>query len=122
MEFKVMTDENMANAVAEQLVKKGVNAIRLLDVLPHGTLDPELLEYCHQHGYALVTLDERIKGHIQDRHTEGKEHAGVFIGANLSDTQKIGVVVNFIVFINDSINIGAATTENDVYNQVIYID
>lgn len=122
MKFMVMTDENVANAVAEQLVKKGVEAIRLLDILPQGTLDPEILEYCHEQGYALITLDERLKGHVNDRHAEGKEHAGVFIGANLPDARKIGAIVNFIVFINDSINEDAATVENDVYNQVIYID
>jgi hypothetical protein len=40
MTFKVMTDEQVPNAVAEQLVKKGLDAVRLIDNLPQGTTDP----------------------------------------------------------------------------------
>ncbi|MEO1289789.1 MAG: DUF5615 family PIN-like protein [Chloroflexota bacterium] len=116
-----MTDENMPNVVSEQLAKKDVDVVRLIDVLPSGTKDPKVLEYCYNENYALVTFDENIREHINDRALEHKEHAGIFIGAGLQNPNGIGVVVNFIVFFDRAIRQQAATVENDVYNQVIYI-
>lgn len=121
--FMVMADEHLANAIVQQLNQKGVQAVRLIDHLPTGTPDPEVLEYCHQHGYALITLDEPMRGHIQDRLDQDLEHAGVFMGTNkLQGTQGIGTIVNFIVFFSEAIATGAATVANDVYNEIIQID
>lgn len=120
--FMVMADEHLANAVVEQLNQKGVNAVRLIDYLNAGTPDPEVLEFCHQHGYALITLDKRIRGHIQARTNDGLEHAGVFIGTeDLQGINRIGIIVNLIVFYNEAIMAGAATVADDVYNKVIPI-
>lgn len=122
VEFMVMTDEHLANAIAQQLTQKGVNTVRLIDHLPAGTPDPEVLEYCHHHGYALITLDEHIQGHINKRLTDGNEHAGVFIGrSHLQGDKGIGTIVNFIAFYHNTIQEGAATVEDDVYNQTIFI-
>lgn len=121
MTLKIMTDENIPNAVTTQLVKNGVEAIRLIDGLPEGTPDPDVLEYCHQHGYIFLTMDTSITKHIDDRVNEGKEHAGVFIGVRaLQISGGIGVIVSEIVFFNDAIENDAATLEADVYNQVRY--
>ena len=120
--FVVMADEHLANAVVEQLNQKGVYAVRLIDYLQAGTPDPEVLEFCFQHSYALITLDKRMRGHIQARANDGLEHAGVFIGTeDLQGTKGIGIIVNFIVFYHEAIMIGAATVANDVYNKVIPI-
>ncbi len=120
--FKVMADEHVANALVQQLNEKGVHAVRLIDHLPTGTPDPEVLAYCHQQRYALITLDEPMRGHIQDRLDKGLEHAGVFIGTNkLQGTKGIGKIVNLIVFYHEAIATGAATVTDDVYNKVIPI-
>jgi hypothetical protein len=64
-----------------------------------------------------------MRGHVANRFSAGKDHAGVFLGnRNLQGTNGIGTIVNLIVFYNDAINEGAATVENDVYNQVIDIE
>lgn len=121
--FKVMTDEHLANAISKQLTQKSVHTVRLIDVLPTGTPDPEVLEYCHIHGFSLITLDERMRGHAETRHMDDKEHAGVFIGTNrLQGDKGIGTIVNFIAFYDEAIKSGAASLVDDVYNQVIYID
>ena len=80
MDFKVMTDEHITNAVSEQLISKGISAVRLIDLLPEGTPDPEVLEYCHTHGYSLITLDEPMRGHINQRTFGGKEHSAYLLG------------------------------------------
>lgn len=122
MEFKVMTDEHVANAVSEQLIQKNVEAIRLIDVLDSSTPDPEVLEYCHEHGYALITLDRGMDGHAKARVNAGSEHAGIFIAAKVQGTAHIGIIVNFITLYNEAIKESAASVENDVYNKVIYVD
>lgn len=120
--FAVMTDEHVANAIYEQLKQRDVQIVRLIDSLPTGTPDPDVLEYCHQHNYALITLDERIQGHIKERLENGDEHAGVFIGgSHLQGSKGIGIIVNFIAFYHDMIQEGAATVEDDVYNQIVFI-
>lgn len=122
MLFMVMTDEHLANAIVQQLMAKGVNAVRLIDHLPVGTPDPDVLAYCHQHGYSLITLDKRMMGHLTARIAKGLEHGGVFIGTqDLQGSKGIGVIVNFIVFYHESIVAGAATVEDDVYNRIITI-
>jgi hypothetical protein len=121
--LKILADENIVNAVVQQLVKNGVDAIRLIEVLAESTLDPDVLEYCHEHGFALVTHDKSIRSHLTTRTNEGKEHAGVFIaGTHLQGTKGIGTIVNFIVFYNDTINAGAATLKDDVYNMIMDIN
>jgi hypothetical protein len=71
--------------------------------------------------YAIVTLDKNMMQHITARAKTGKEHSGVFIGIDLRGAAQVGVIVNFIVMYADAIKDGAATVEEDVYNQVIYI-
>lgn len=121
-QFMVMTDEHLANAIVEQLIRKGVDAVRLIDHLPTGTPDPDVLEYCHEQGYALITLDEPMRGHIHARSQQSLDHAGVFIGTKeMQGAGSIGTIVNFIVFFNEAIENGAATVEDDVYNRIIPI-
>lgn len=119
-QLMLMTDEHVANAISEQLLQKGIHVVRLIDVLAVGTPDPEVIEYCYQHGYALITLDERIRSHFNKRINDGKEHAGVFIGSHaLQGTKGIGSIVNFIAYYDEAIKAGAGTVENDVYNRII---
>jgi predicted nuclease of predicted toxin-antitoxin system len=120
--FLVLTDENISNAVAEQLKKRGVDAERVIDLLPEGTDDDALLEYAYQHGYTIVTHDERIKSHVGQRVAEGKTYCGVIIAAHdLQGTNGIGRIVGYLAELNEFIEGGAATLENDVYNRINYI-
>lgn len=121
-EFKLLADENIAGAVIEQLTKGSVEIHRVSDFLPEGTPDPDMLEFAHKNGYALLTHDERITQHIADRHKEGKEHGGVFVaGHHLQGQTGIGTIVKFITEYAELIVVGAATVQNDVHNQIIYV-
>jgi hypothetical protein len=120
--FLVLTDENISNAVAEQLKKRGVDAERVIDLLPEGTDDDALLEYAYEHGYSIVTYDKRIRKHIDKRVSEGNDHCGVFIAPeDLQGDIGIGRIVEFLTEFNELVNGGAATLHDDVYNQIIYI-
>jgi predicted nuclease of predicted toxin-antitoxin system len=120
--FHILTDENVNNAVSEQLRKRGVDATRVIDVVPAGTKDDDLLEYAYQHGYSIVTHDERIRKHVEKRLASGKEHCGVFIaGDNFQGEDGIGRIVEFVADYDALIKAGAASLQNDVYNHSIYI-
>ncbi|MEM9954086.1 MAG: DUF5615 family PIN-like protein [Chloroflexota bacterium] len=120
--LKIMTDEHISKVISQQLIQKGVDTVRLIDMLPAGTPDPDVLEYCYQHGTTLLTLDEHMRKHITARQNEGKDHAGVFMGGHhLQGNIGIGTIVNFVVFYREAINIGAATLDDDVYNTVTTI-
>jgi predicted nuclease of predicted toxin-antitoxin system len=118
----VLIDENMSNAVAEQLRKRGVDVTRVIDILPTGTKDDPLLEYAYQHGYSLVTHDQRIRKHIDKRFAAAKEHCGVFIaGDEVQGEDGVGRIVAFVAEYDELIKGGAASLEDDVYNQSLYI-
>ena len=121
-EFKLLADEHIAGAVIDQLNGKDVDIRRVIDILPEGTPDPDLLEFAHENGYALLTHDEHITRHLAARQQDGKAHGGVFIaGQLLQGKGGIGTIVKFIAEYNELIEGGAATVQGDVYNQIIYI-
>jgi predicted nuclease of predicted toxin-antitoxin system len=122
LKFLVLTDENMENAISEQLKKRGIDASRAIDVLPVGTKDDELLEYAFQHGYSIVTYDKNIASHIDSRLDAGKKYAGVFIATEkLQGGKGVGLIIDFIADYDALIKGGAASVEDDVYNRTIYI-
>jgi hypothetical protein len=120
--FMIITDEQIAMAVVIQLRKQGVFVERVEDTVGKGTPDPEILEYAFAKGYTLLTHDERIVGHVTDRLDAGNNHAGVFIAPNhLRGSKGIGSLVAEMAFWHEAITSGAATLQDDVYNQIKYI-
>ena len=120
--LKLLADENIAAAVIDQLAGKGVEIRRVSHVQPQGTLDPDVLAYAHENGYALLTHDEQITRHIVTWHKDGKGHGGVFIaGHHLQRGRGIGIIVTFILEYHELIVAGVGTVRDDVYNQSIYI-
>ena len=120
--FKLLADENIAVAVIDQLIGRDIDITRVRHVMSEGTPDPELLEYAHENGYALLTHDQKITRHIAARHREGKGHAGVFIaGKHLQGEHGIGTIVKSILEYHALIVAGAGTVQDDVDNHVNYI-
>jgi len=84
--------------------------------------DPDILEYAFQNGYTILTHDKKIQTHINDRIAEGKNHCGVFIALdNLQGDRGVGRIVAEVTFWHDAIQSGAASLQEEVYNQVIWI-
>lgn len=120
--LRILTDENVSKTVTDQLRAKGVDANRLIDHMPEGTPDPDVLEFAHENGFALLTHDESITKHITDRVNEGKDYTGVIIAPNhLQGPKGIGKIVTKIVELDTEIKQGSKTVEDTVYNQLKYI-
>ncbi|MEL6407650.1 MAG: hypothetical protein AAFR81_24970 [Chloroflexota bacterium] len=102
--------------------KNGVEVIRVTEILPEGTPDPDVLETAYQDGYALLTHDERITKHIADRVNAGKDYAGVFIAVHhLQGMKGVGKIVTELTQFDAEIKAGTKTIADNVYNQLIYI-
>jgi hypothetical protein len=121
-QFKILTDEHIAGGVVQQLRKNGVMVERVEDTVGKGTPDPDVLEYANQHGYTLLTHDESIVAHITNRLNSGSNHCGVFIAPNqFRGSKGIGRIVDYVTEWHELIIGGAASLQNDVYNQVNYV-
>ena len=120
--LKLRAEENIAVAVIDQLIGRDIDITRVRHVMSEGAPDPDLLEYAHENGYALLTHDQKITRHIAARHREGKGHAGVFIaGRHLQGEHGIGTIVTSILEYHALIAAGARTVQDDVDNHVNYI-
>jgi hypothetical protein len=121
-QFRILTDEHIAGAIVQQLRNNGVDVARVEDTIGKGTPDPDVLEYAYQHGYTFLTHDEAIVAHTTSRLNSGKSHAGVFIAPNhLRGKKGIGPVVEYVTEWHEVIAAGAATLQDEVYNQVNYV-
>lgn len=116
----VLADEDIENAVSEQLTKRGIEAKCVSDVLPIGIDDNTLLEYAYQHSYTIITIYHDIAQQITKRISEGKNYSGVFVADKYLEGG-IGYIIDFIADYDKLIKGGAASLQDDVYNQTIYI-
>ena len=121
--FRILADVNIMAAVVEQLRLRGVEADRLVDLLPQDTKDPDILQFAYDNGYTIVTHDKRMTGHVKDRTSAGKQFLGVFIALDhLQGPDGIGSIVEELVFWHEAIVAGAASVQNDVYNEIRWIN
>jgi predicted nuclease of predicted toxin-antitoxin system len=122
MGFKILADTNMPFAVVEQLRLRGVEAEYLIHLLPENTKDPDILEYAYENGFTIITYDKKIQSHVNERAEAGKEHPGVFIALDhLQGSHGIGKIVEELGLWHEAIAGGAASLEDEVYNQVRWI-
>lgn len=60
--MKVLCDEHVPPAVVNALRSEGVDTATVADALEPGTADADLLAYCVDHGYVLLTNDSDFVG------------------------------------------------------------
>jgi predicted nuclease of predicted toxin-antitoxin system len=118
--IRFFTDAHIPRTIVTQLQQKGVDILRCEDAGMKYAKDESLLEYATQEGRTLVTCDEDFFRLVVQWREAGKNHAGiVYI---VSEKQGIiGVIVKELLFLHQAIEGGAASLQEDVYNQVLYI-
>ena len=84
MILKYLIDENVDPTYTNQLRRLKpdlfVLAIGELTAPPRGTLDPEILCWCEEHGFILVTNNRKsMPAHLNDHLTEGRHIPGIFV-------------------------------------------
>ncbi|MBI5932012.1 MAG: DUF5615 family PIN-like protein [Chloroflexi bacterium] len=119
---KFYTDAHIATSVATQLRKQGIDIVRCQEVGLTKVDDETHLAFAAEQERTIITLDEdflRIHGEWQ---TIGKAHAGIlYIPSEYQGDRAIGSIVKEVLFWYEAIVEGAATLEEDLYNQVIFV-
>jgi predicted nuclease of predicted toxin-antitoxin system len=118
--IRYFTDAHIPKSVVTQLRQHGVDIIRCEDIGMKYAKDEAQLEYATKEGRTLVTCDEDFFRLAAQWREAGKHHAGiVYI---VSEKQGIiGVIVKELLFLHQAVEGGAASLQDDIYNQTLYI-
>ena len=94
MAFRFLIDEDTDPNTVLELRSRGHEAVAVRDVdeLGTGTLDPEIIEYAREHDYAVLTSD---KGFVPPANREGV--AVIFCQDDDLRPKEIGVLVDELV-------------------------
>lgn len=120
--LKFYTDTHVSKAVAVQLREMGVDIIRCEEVDMATASDLAHLEYAVRDGRTMVTRDADFLRLHAKWLAEGKPHSGImFLEDHLQGKGSVGTVVKVLFDYHELVLGGAATMENDIANQVIFI-
>ena len=117
MSLKYLLDENVEPSYKTQLARRNFEIIMWVvgepGVPPRGTLDPEILLWCEEHGFVLVTNNRAsMPGHLRDHINEGRHIPGIFtLGENMS----LGENINQLIFIAE------ASFDDEYCDQIVYL-
>jgi hypothetical protein len=95
MALKYLMDENVTPIYATQLRRKRPDlviwAVGDIGTPPKSTLDPDILIWCEENGFILVTNNRKsMPVHLADNMAEGRHIPGIFIlNSDLSIGQNI---------------------------------
>ena len=117
--IRFYTDTHMARAVAVQLRLRGVDVVRCEEVGLAEVSDQEHIAYAVENSRAMVTHDQGFTAHHREWLAQGNHHAGIFLITK--DKDNIGMIVSTLVFWHEAIRDGAATLEDVVNDQLIFI-
>lgn len=120
--LKFYTDTHIAKAVAIQLRIRGVDIVRCEEVGLAEANDITHLEYATSQGRAMVSRDADFLRHHVEWQARGRRHGGIFfVQDHLQGERAVGVIVHILYDYYELVSGGAATVEQDIANQVIYI-
>ena len=116
-EIRYLMDENVNPLLRRELLRREPNLVvwqvGLLGSPEYGTLDPEILIWCEENEFLLVTNNRKsMPVHLQDHLAEGRSATGIF---TLNAAMTIGETVDELILI------AAATSADDYQNQIIYL-
>ncbi|MBD6617309.1 hypothetical protein FNW02_16110 [Komarekiella sp. 'clone 1'] len=116
MTLKYLLDENVDKVYKRQFVQRNPTLIMWVvgdpGAPPRGTLDPEILRWCEEHNFLLVTNRTSIPGHLAEHVAQERHTPGIFI---LNDKLTIGQTIDELILI-------AQAPFNDEYqNQIVHL-
>jgi hypothetical protein len=119
--LRFFTDTHIPKQVAIQLRNQQTEVIRCQDVGLQDAKDEVLLDYAIDNNCAMLSLDDDFpKLHL--RYSQiGKTHKGIFYGAMSQFQGQVGSIVSFCAMYAELIEGDAGTLENDIHNQLIYL-
>lgn len=115
----------MTPYIALALRNNGIKAISIheLGLANQGFRDDPLMELAVSREETLLTLDDDFLGIHAQWQEDGRKPFGIFYGPTnkYQHPGAIGTILHFCMTMDELIDGGAGTLEDDIYNQVIYI-
>ena len=116
-EIRYLLDENVNPILRSALLRKRPNLtvwqVGMLGTPALGTLDPEILFWCEENDFILVTNNRKsMPVHLTDHLATGRRAAGIFI---LNAEMNVGETVDELVLI------AAASSAEEYQAQIIYL-
>ncbi|MBC6478789.1 MAG: DUF5615 family PIN-like protein [Hormoscilla sp. GM7CHS1pb] len=117
MSLRYLLDENVEPSYKTQLARRNSEIIMWVvgepSAPPRGTLDPEILLWCEEYGFVVVTNNRAsMPGHLRDHINEGRHVPGIFIlGKNLSFGQNL----------EELIFLAEASFDDEYRDQIIHL-
>lgn len=102
-------DENVSNAIADGLRRRGIEVTTTAEAGLIGATDEEQLEYAHQAGRVVVTMDNDLLR----LHAQGMPHSG--IAYCRQGARSIGQMLRALILIHESI------TAEEAFEQVLFL-
>ncbi len=117
MTLKYLLDENVNPAYKIQLTRNSPDLVMWVVGEPNtparGTLDPQILNWCDEYGFVLVTNNRKsMPTHLADYIAEGNHIPGIFI---LNTKLSMGENIDELVFLAE------ASFESEYQDQIIYL-
>lgn len=117
MTLKYLLDENVNPLYKTQLTRQNADIVIWAVGEPHappkGTLDPEILIWCEDHNFVLVTNNRTsMPVHLVDHINQGRNVPGIFI---LNEKLSIGENLDELIFLSK------ASFDDDYQNQIVHL-
>lgn len=112
-EIRYLLDENVNPILRSALLRNGpqltVWQVGIPGAPPLGTLDPEILIWCQENGFILVTNNRKsMPVHLNDHLASGRRSTGVFI---LNAELSVGETTDELLLIADASTATSITTK-----------
>jgi len=115
-------DSHIAKAVMIQLKRRGLDVIHCDDVGRSEAKDFEHLEFATQEGRVMVSQDRDFNWLDKIWRRENRVHAGIMLlPTGLLGGALIRYAIRELTFYDEMVAGGAATIEDDIYNQLLWL-
>jgi len=115
--IRYLLDENVDPLYRRELLRREptlvVWRIGDISVPPEGTLDPDILLWCEEHSFILVTNNRKsMPAHLRDHLAQGRHLPGILV---MNDKMSIGETVDQLYLI------WVASTGDEYLDRMVYL-
>ncbi len=116
-DIQYLLDENVDPLYRTELLKREpalvIWRVGMLGAPPPGTPDPDILHWCEDNAFILVTNNRKsMPAHLQDHLAQGQRVPGILV---LSESMGVGDTIEELLLI------WAASTEGEYRDQIVHL-
>ncbi|MCW5934863.1 MAG: DUF5615 family PIN-like protein [Fimbriimonadia bacterium] len=115
--IRYLLDEHVSPSIRQQLIRKSPDLVVWIigdpDAPPKGASDPDLLTWCEEHEFFLITNNRKtMPSHLADHLTNGHHMPGILV---VDPSRDIGQLLDELVLI------AYASFENEYRDRIVYL-